>query len=234
VIVGWYQNARVYRTLQDPPDGSARAYGNDQIRFNLEAAQEDSFLILPGDNRSMFEVPRGKGAIGQARIWYADGAEHQAFVRKVRLYIETRKPNAAAPRPKGNGGRGWQPDVERRQLIERAAVKVVWKHFEDLGYALKSVEPDNCGWDLEARFATTTLRLEVKGTSGDQVSCEVTPNEYRPISAKMSDYRLCIVCDALGPSPVLKTFAWSREQRAWCFQGEWLSITELTGARLFI
>jgi hypothetical protein len=184
------------------------------------------------DNR-VFPVPRGKGGIGQARIWYADGPEQQAFVRKVRLYVETRKLPAPITRPKTGHGRGWQIDIERRQLVEQAAVRAVRNHFETLGYALKSVERDNCGWDLEAAFGSTTLRLEVKGTSGDQVSCEVTPNEYRPISEKMPNYRLCIVCGALGGSPVPKIFSWSREQQAWCFQGERLSITELTGARLF-
>jgi hypothetical protein len=112
-------------------------------------------------------------------------------------------------------------------------VRVVWNHFEGLGYELRSVERDNRGWDLEATLAATTLRLEVKGTSGNQVSCEVTPNEYRPISEKMPSYRLCIVCDALGNAPFPRIFAWSREQRAWCFQSEQLSIEELVGARLF-
>jgi hypothetical protein len=86
---------------------------------------------------------------------------------------------------------------------------------------------------LEATLATTTLRLEVKGTSGDQVSCEVTPNEYRPVSEKLPDYRLCIVCDALGVTTVVKTFGWSLEQRAWCFRKERLRIEERIGARLF-
>lgn len=231
VVVGWYRNATVYRSPQDPPTASGRVFRGDQIGFNLRAAKKDGFLILPVDSR-VVPVPRGKGGIGQARIWYADEPEQRAFVRTIRRYVETRKPKAPISRPKDNQGRGWQCDVERRQLVERAGVRTVWSHFESLGYVLKSVERDNCGWDLEAALGATTLLLEVKGTSGDQVSCEVTPNEYRPISEKMPDYRLCIVCDALGVSPVLRTFSWSREQRAWCFRRERLSITELTGARL--
>lgn len=66
--------------------------------------------------------------------------------------------------------------MQLRQLVERAAVRTVWNHFETLGYAVKSVERNNYGWDLEAALGATTLRLEVKGTSGDQVSCELTPN----------------------------------------------------------
>jgi len=231
VIVGWYKNATVYRSPQDPPNGSARVFHGDPIGFNLRAAQKDGFLILPVDNR-VFPVPRGKSGIGQKRIWYADKPEQQEFLRRVRRYVEAQKPEAQPPRHRGHHGRGWQRDVERKQLVERIAVQTVWNHFEALGYALKSVERENCGWDLEATLATTTLRLEVKGTSGNQVSCEVTPNEYRPISEKMLSYRLCIVCDALGATPNPKIFAWSREQRAWCFQRERLSITEVIGARL--
>jgi Protein NO VEIN, C-terminal len=230
VIVGWYKNATVYRSPQEPPDGSGRVFDGDSISFNLSAAQKDGFLIQPADNR-VFQVPRGKGGIGQSRIWYADRPEQEAFVRKVRRYVETKKTGSHESKRGSHHGNGWQHGVERRQLIERVAVRVVWNHFEGLGYALKSVERENRGWDLEATLAATTLRLEVKGTAGNRVSCEVTPNEYRPISEKMPGYRLCIVCDALGSTPSPKIFAWSREQKAWCSQGERLSIMELVGAR---
>lgn len=231
VIVGWYKNATVYRSPQHPPKGSGRVFRGNPIQFNLKAARKDGVLVLPGDNR-VFRVPRGRAAIGQSRLWYADSSETQLFVTKVRRYLDDRSARIEPSKPARKGGKGWQSDIERRQLIETAAIRAVWNHFEALGYELESVEKENRGWDLEATFGETTLRLEVKGTTGSEVRCEVTPNEYRPLSQRLEGYRLCVVCDAVGSSPRLKTFAWSPERQAWCFEEERLSISELVGARL--
>lgn len=73
----------------------------------------------------------------------------------------------------------------------------MWEHFEALHYQIKSVELLNCSWDLEAATSATKLCLEVKGTSGSGVSCEVTPNDYAPIRQRKLDYRLCVVTGAL-------------------------------------
>src|SRR5579862_1102326 len=41
VIVGWYQNATVYRSPQDSPSEADRVFRGDPIGFNLAAAQQD-------------------------------------------------------------------------------------------------------------------------------------------------------------------------------------------------
>jgi hypothetical protein len=231
VIVGWYRNATIYRSYQNAPRASNRVAKGKQIGFNLAAAHKDS-VLLPVDDR-VFQVPRGKGGIGQARLWYADQPRQRKFLQKVREYIKTRKPPLPYTGHAKSHGGGWQPDLAQRQRVERAAVRAVWDHFAAHGYALRSVERLNCGWDLEATFRDTTFCLEVKGTSGLRIECEVTPNEYLPIREMRPAYRLCIVCDALGKRPIVRTFAWSRELKGWCFEGQRLSVKELTGARLF-
>jgi hypothetical protein len=233
VICGWYRNATVYRFPQEPPPGLKRVFRNVSIEYNLQAAQEMSVRIDPVDDR-VFQVPRGRGGIGQSRIWYADQPEQLHFLKGVRRYIQTRElPKQPTTQRKAHVA-GWQPDVERRQLIERRAVRTVWEHFEARRYQLKSVEALNLGWDLEATNSGTTLCLEVKGTSGSEVSCEVTPNEYEPIRRQRLDYRLCVVTDALARHPGVNIFRWSQERQAWCSGDDQLRIKELTGARLSI
>jgi hypothetical protein len=231
VICGWYRSATVYRFPRDPLAGSERFHGATPIGYNIEAPQNGSELILPVDDRA-FEVPRGRGGVGQSRIWYADLPEQRQYVESVRRYIGTRElPKTRRARPHGSG---WQKDLGRRQLIEKRAVRAVWNHFEALHYRLKSVERKNLGWDLEASKSTTTLLIEVKGTSGSDVLCEVSPNEYEPLRQKQRDYRLCVVTGALSRLPAVKTFGWSQERGGWYYQDDKLTITELTGARLSI
>lgn len=228
VICGWYQDATVYRSYQLPPIRSKRVYRGKKIEYNLKAAK---CVRIDVDDR-VLQVPRGRDGIGQSRIWYADKPEHREFLKSVRRYIQTRElPKSPTRKSQTNSG-GWQRDVERRQLIEKMAVRAVSKHFEALGYQIESVESLNCGWDLEATNFTSTLCLEVKGTSSSEASCEVTPNEYGPIRRQQPDYRLCVVTNALTSHRVLNVFRWSHERRAWCSGDEKLIIKELTGARL--
>ena len=75
-IVGWYENAtmyRVWKTFYDETFGE-EDYHTEWL-FNFKAAEKDAFLI-PNDIRS-FEVPSapragvGRG-MGQSNIWYPD------------------------------------------------------------------------------------------------------------------------------------------------------------------
>jgi hypothetical protein len=228
VICGWYRNATVYRLPHEPLSGSNRVHRGESIGYNLEAPEKGSKLIQ-GDDRA-FEVPRGRGGIGQSRIWYADDPVRQEYIESVRRYLETRELPKRQSRTAH--GSGWQADLRRRQLIENRAVRAVWQHFEALQFRLASVERQNLGWDLEASKSTTTLLLEVKGTSGTVVACEVTPNEYEPIRQKNGDYRLCIVTEALASRPTVRVFGWSRERDGWYCSEVKLNIRELTAARL--
>jgi hypothetical protein len=101
-IVGWYANATVYREWQEPPLDSGRhllgkKFSADirypqiskKCGYYITAARSDA-VLLPPDERC-FEVPRGKGGMGQANVWYADKPEHRQFRRNVLHYIESRK-----------------------------------------------------------------------------------------------------------------------------------------------
>ena len=82
VIVGWYDNATVFRKR---PVYNGREY-------NLCATVADSHL-LPESERT-FEVPRANNGgigFGQSNLWYAEAPERRDFVEKVIEYIENYK-----------------------------------------------------------------------------------------------------------------------------------------------
>lgn len=228
-IVGWYSHATVFRYSQEAPLGSARNYKGDRFGYRVSAAAENA-VLLDLDER-VFEIPRGKGGLGQANIWYADKPQNSGLRQRVIDYIETRHvPSEPRGRQSMPGAR--QMDPFRRKEIEERAVELVVAHYQAMGYGVNSVEKDNVGWDLEARLARRTLYLEVKGLSQTAVSVEMTPNEYKQMLEKKTRYRLCVVTEALASRPNLSIFAFSPDASRWeDAQGRPLHITEVKSAR---
>lgn len=80
-IVGWYKDARVYRTHQ---------YTKDECIYITETCVENG-VLLPVSER-VFSVPRasvaGKGrGMGQSPYWFADTPEAQKFVDRTHEYV---------------------------------------------------------------------------------------------------------------------------------------------------
>jgi len=228
-IIGWYKNATVYRTYQNPPKGSRRRYKKEDIGYFTKAKVTDSTL-LPKDKR-IFRIPRsGAGSMGRSNVWYAD--KRPGFIKQVFRYIQ----EGILPEQPVNSitkGRARQVDPEKRILIEKTAIKIVTTHFQELGYSVTSVEKDNVGWDLEASVATKKLRIEVKGLSGKNSLAELTPNEYYHFNMEEPDYRLCIVRSALE-NPVLSVYSYSTDYMKWLDQDlKTLEVEILESARVY-
>lgn len=224
-IVGWYQNATVYAECQPAPSSAARDYGTGNIGFYAKAKVSDCTL-LELDERQ-FEVPRGKGYPGRSNVFYADA--NPQFAVDVLKYIATGK----LPKgKKGNEKGARQHDPLKRIEVEKAAIKAVETHYKSLGYKIESVEREKVGWDLTASAGRLQLHLEVKGLSGSTIVAELTPNEYGYLSKNDSNYRLCIVVDALT-SPNLHIFSFEPETSTWTDKvGQVLVIEKRTGARV--
>ena len=138
-------------------------------------------------------------------------------------------------KPKKPKGSPRQSDPLKRIEVEKSAIKFVTKHYEKLGYEINSVEKDNVGWDLTATSDRTELKLEVKGLSGNTITTELTPNEFKNLKADKKFYRLCLVTEALSKKPKLKVFAYSRDTKAWTSEdGTILSFEEVISARIYV
>jgi hypothetical protein len=168
--------------------------------------------------------------MGQSNVWYADN--NPEFVRLVLDYIFKGKILTKLKKPKGSPRKS---DPLTRIEVEKSAIKFVTKHYEKLGYEINSVEKDNVGWDLTATSNSAELKLEVKGLSGNMITTELTPNEFKHCKADKKFYRLCLVTEALSKKPKLKVFAYSRDTKAWTSEdGTILSFEELISARIYV
>ncbi len=139
-VVRWYKNARVYHEWQAPPPGSSRPFGDGKCGYYVTAKKSDCKLLDP-DARTL-AVPRArdvKGGMGRY-VWYAEGAQHKAFLKKLYDFIRADgKTGPRKPGAKTGGGAGWQIDPRRRKRIETAAVREVMRYYgKELGYKIRA------------------------------------------------------------------------------------------------
>lgn len=118
-IVGWYENATVYRQARRATFAEDRRIDeyitrdiravdediNTYTHYDVSAAEEDCYLVPSGERD--FSVPRGSGGIGQRNIWYADTPGMAGFRRRVLDYIRNRsQPAITTWRKYGRGREG--------------------------------------------------------------------------------------------------------------------------------
>ncbi len=215
-VVGWYQNATVYRTCQPSPPGSRRRHRGIDCGYYVTAKAGDA-VLLAGDERVFFVPKQVKGGFGQSNVWYAENRElNRQFRLDLLEYIRTRRVKSS---PRGSGSAApRQSDLLLRQQVERVAMKVTADHFGRLGYEVTDVSAEKRRWDLEAAQGKRELKLEVKGLSGSQVVVELTPREYAAMQEYRDDYRLCVVTNALA-EPRLQVFAHLPDSGQWVSAG---------------
>lgn len=126
---------------------------------------------------------------------YGEGREPKSIAGILFLEREQRDTKEVLIR-----GRGFV-DPALRVLIELAAVKAVSHRYESLGFTIKSVESENCGFDLLATRGEEVIHLEVKGTSGSTPRFFISRNERR-CSEEDSKWRLVVVTNTLSTKPV--------------------------------
>ena len=213
VIVGWYENAIVYRCWQPPDAEAGRVYNNKDLGYYMKTRVENGCL-LPIDKR-VFKVRTGKGLPGQSNTWYADSEKSKSFISEVLGFIKTRRIPSKTIEKLKKHKRSRQPDVEKRKKVEEAAVREVIRYYQkELKYNVDRVDSLNLGWDLEASLGRQVLYVEVKGLSGGEIAVELTPNEYESMVKHRLNYRVAVVTDALS-HPKLSVFSHNPESGKW-------------------
>ena len=97
-LVGWYQNATVFRKWQKPPEGSMREFQGEPLGYYVKAKEGDCVLLdsagrtlqLP---RASAPINRGKGGIGQANVWFADSRKPNdiKFRQDLKGFVQNNK-----------------------------------------------------------------------------------------------------------------------------------------------
>lgn len=202
VIVGWYRNATVYREYQQFDNNTLSTLHKEQgiDGYRIKADKENCFL-LPYNMREL-NVPRmEEGFLGISNIWYADSdlPNVKEYRERVRKYIEeSEKLCLIKMEDNINKVNKNITDYNHNLLVEKNAIERCSSHYISNGYSVKSVEKDNCGWDLEATKKDKTLCIEVKGLSGETAKVGLTPNEYNAFKKQDENYRLAIIVNALS------------------------------------
>lgn len=240
-IVGWYNNATAFCWAQPCP---AHLSGkrplprsDDHWTFRFIAKQENA-VLLPESERS-FEIPRAtavSSGFGRRNIWYADNDESQPLRQRVREYTLSKEEEIV--RSKELEHRRiirYQPDVEKRHRVEKAAMKAVTEYYSERGWVTQDVSDRNRGWDIEAMKDDSVLKIEVKGLSGGTILIDMTPREYEQMKL-LSDnsYRLCVLTNALQNDHHLYHFTYAPVLKELTEEngGIRLQIEEKVGARI--
>ncbi len=191
-IVGWYKNAKLYRTAQE----FKKSKVNYRNHFNSTARVEDCYLV-PEEDRTVLPVP--EDGPGQMNIWYVENYRDKKYIAEVKKYISDPE-NYIDRQPKGKKGtkRAWQQNAELKKKVEIAAMDAVHSYFTKRKFKVTDKSNENLGWDFEANLGSRTLLLEVKGLSGNLYSVDFTSNEYYHSKKNKKHYRICIVSNALN------------------------------------
>ena len=224
-VVGWYQHARVHRQ----PAYSHRRAGLT-VGASIRAEKADA-LVLPVADRTVV-MPTAQtvsGGVGQSPLWYAD--EHPDKVAEIRALVASIDNRRAGPGGRKPRGSPRQTDIEKRLAVEKAAMDMALMYYDGSIDVSKAA----LGWDIEAEDVEGTLRVEVKGLSGQGVNVELTPNEYRKLQEHRERYVIFVVTGALTQRPLAHIFRFHAESESWrSAVGQLLQFQELIAVRAFL
>ena len=219
-IVGWYKNATVLHKHYDKKVREKYGHlcwtevGN---KFRVEVEDRE---ILPKEL-----LPKG---IPQSQIMYLD--EKPKLAKYLRNYIYNHQIKMMRRKFRKNA----VIDQEEKRKIESNAVAEATMYYESRGYKVKSVEKENCGWDLKVtKQGEKTLQVEVKGHRGSDFNFELTHNEYAKMKEYSKTYRVFVACKALSDNPKTTIFSPYKEKGKWCLRdeaGKKLPLDEKTSA----
>lgn len=195
VIVGWFNNATVYRCVQD---GSRKAT-RDGYSYYVVTNTADA-ILLPIGKRKYFMghgLQNTKvGNPGQANAFYTydnrlkakDAKDkHYSWIYNAVEYVKTYSgPKIATFEDEiaeeiatslfSSGGHGFQSDVEKRIIIEKHAMNCCRNHFERRGYTVEDVSKTK-SYDFHITKHNNEIMVEVKGTQADAKRIILTKNE---------------------------------------------------------
>lgn len=195
VVIGWYKNATVFRSIQSSNALPLR----ENYNYNIKARVEDC-VLLPISKRK-FPVGHDiegekKGNPGQANAFYVLDDKGQAkdlrtpnnaWITKLTRYVKDYDGSKISSREDeiqediltaehSSGGQGFQSDVEARLMIESHAMAICKKYYSDEKYVVEDVSA-NRPYDFIITKNGLSRFVEVKGTQTTGDTIILTKNE---------------------------------------------------------
>ncbi|MDP3009415.1 MAG: DUF3883 domain-containing protein [Methylococcales bacterium] len=195
VVIGWYKNATVFKSIQSPNNLPERANYNYNIK-----AEVDNCVLLPISKR---KFPIGhdikgekKGNPGQANSFYVLDAkgnsknlniQNNAWITNLLEYVGSYDGSKISSQEDeiqedmltaqySSGGQGFQSDVETRLMIESYSTEICKNHYLAEGYTVEDVSA-NRPYDFMITKDNESRFVEVKGTQTTGDTIILTKNE---------------------------------------------------------
>jgi hypothetical protein len=202
-IVGWYQNATVYRDPQPSPPGERNGFNYFLI------ADARGAVLLPTHLRTHL-IPSGKGGIGQANICYLYESSGETkplkWVAGALEFIDNYENENLLLNPQAEAApdvvqtveveiersAGFQPNPKIRKAVELYAMDKAEKEFRNRGYEVKDVSQKR-PYDLLCSKSTELKYVEVKGTQSSGLDIVLTAGEVKFIEKNKANCVLCVV-----------------------------------------
>ena len=136
---------------------------------------------------------------GWSKMKEVDGATANLLL--ARLYGRNSNDDLVVTSTTG-GGFG---DADSNQIVERAAISTIKARYEAEDWVVRSVEDDQCGYDLECTRSSDVIHVEVKGTAGSVESFIITAGEVK--QAKINPrFHIAVVTMATSANPVVTSY----------------------------
>lgn len=88
LVVGWYKDARLYRSAQTPPQESIRKLPNHNNPGKYFAsAREQDCVLIPPEGRTQ-QLPRKGEGLGHSNLWYAQTDSGETTKDNVLRFIQ--------------------------------------------------------------------------------------------------------------------------------------------------
>ncbi len=195
-VVGWYQNATVYKDFQQLRGKLAKRRG-DRGYF-CTAASSGAVLLQPGERRK-FPIPKpAQGTPGQRNVFYTFTSEGSRkplkWLAGILSRIDSHDVNSPSPEDNDDDalsapGQGRLSSPERK-AVEEAAMQSAIDYFEGKRY---QVERRGKPYDLLCTAGKAVLYVEVKGTTGGPEVVFLTAGEVRHAQAHAGQLALYIL-----------------------------------------
>lgn len=190
-IVGWYKNAEVLRKNVRHSPGKPRGYGH------FCSANERNCVLIPTDNRE-FEIPFGKGGMGQSNVCYpltANGKPKKSpWIQQALRFVNDYQAGDILAYPEEDAeresagviekalarstGRGFARTPQQRRALEDHSMAAAKTHFRREGFEVEDVSARQ-PYDLLCKRNYKELHVEVKGTTTTGDAIVLTNNEVK-------------------------------------------------------
>jgi 5-methylcytosine-specific restriction enzyme A len=209
VVVGWYKDATVYRSLQSIEHPNSLQTKNGVTSYRINGSWGKA-VLLPVEKRELI-IPRAvKGGIGQSNVWFADKDESQEIVKQVVALI--------------NGEAHDFPDVDQSKSIEEGNPRLVAHLRRERNAAIVKAKKASV-LKATGRLCCEVCRFDFKefyGETGDGF-CEV--HHLQPLSKadgriKTELIDLAVICSnchriihLLDPMPSIENLSKSLKRK---------------------